>query len=124
MMSNLVKLKLSSNIIEKIENLEELVNLKELDLSFNRISIIENLNHLLNLEILLIYKNEIETVEGMDNLAKLQILSFGNNSIKTQDHVCIYIRHTRFTRKFKICSFNGKILKIEFSKNVSRFKIF
>lgn len=43
-MTGLTKLQLSNNIIEKIENLNELVNLIHLDLSFNRIRVIENLD--------------------------------------------------------------------------------
>ncbi|XP_076386115.1 dynein regulatory complex subunit 3 isoform X2 [Megachile rotundata] len=91
---NLVKLKLSNNIIEKIENLDYLVNLKELDLSFNRISIIENLHNLTKLEILLLFNNEISTVQGIDSLFNLTIFSIGNNVITDWDHVM-------YLRKFK-----------------------
>lgn len=43
MMTSLTKLQLGNNIIEKIENLDSLVNLRELDLSFNHIKVIEDL---------------------------------------------------------------------------------
>lgn len=44
MLTSLTKLQLGNNIIEKIENLDSLVNLRELDLSFNHIKVIENLD--------------------------------------------------------------------------------
>ncbi|XP_076635500.1 dynein regulatory complex subunit 3 isoform X2 [Colletes latitarsis] len=90
-MPNLIKLKLSNNIIETIENLDTLVHLRELDLSFNRIKIMENLNNLIKLEILLLYNNEISKVEGIDSLCNLTIFSIGNNAIEEWDHV-LYLR--------------------------------
>lgn len=42
-MTGLTELHLANNIIDKIENLDYLVNLTNLDLSFNRIKVIENL---------------------------------------------------------------------------------
>ncbi|CAK9803696.1 Dynein regulatory complex subunit 3 [Anthophora plagiata] len=90
-MPNLVKLKLSNNIIEKIENLDILVHLKELDLSFNRIKIMENLNNLTKLEILLLFNNEISEIENLDNLCNLTIFSIGNNAIEDWKHV-MYLR--------------------------------
>ncbi|XP_076169767.1 dynein regulatory complex subunit 3 isoform X2 [Ptiloglossa arizonensis] len=91
MMPNLVKLKLSNNVIETIENLDTLIHLRELDLSFNRIKIMENLNNLTNLEILLLYNNEISKIEGIDNLCNLTIFSIGNNAIEDWEHV-LYLR--------------------------------
>ncbi|CAK9797049.1 Dynein regulatory complex subunit 3 [Anthophora quadrimaculata] len=85
-MPNLVKLKLSNNMIEKIENLDILVHLKELDLSFNCIKIIENLNNLTKLEILLLFNNEISEIENIDNLSNLTIFSIGNNAIEDWKH--------------------------------------
>lgn len=90
-MGNLVKLKLSNNIIEKIQNLEMLVHLKELDLSFNRIAVMENLNDLRKLEVLLLYENKISVVKEIDDLAELTIFSIGRNKIADWEHV-IYLR--------------------------------
>ncbi|XP_043261602.1 dynein regulatory complex subunit 3-like [Colletes gigas] len=94
-MPNLIKLKLSNNIIETIENLDTLVHLRELDLSFNHIKIMENLNNLIKLEILLLYNNEISKIEGIDSLCNLTIFSIGNNAIEEWDHV-LYLR--KFSR--------------------------
>ncbi|XP_012223445.2 dynein regulatory complex subunit 3-like [Linepithema humile] len=96
-LKNLVKLTLSHNVIERIENLDELIHLKELDLSFNRIKIMENLNNLHQLEILLLYSNEISIVQGIDNLKKLIILNIGKNMIKDWKHVT-YLRDLKMLR--------------------------
>ncbi|KAF7395770.1 hypothetical protein HZH68_009820 [Vespula germanica] len=100
-MPNLIKLHLSNNIIEKIENLDALVHLKELNLSFNHIKIMENLNHLIKLEILLLFNNHISKIEGIDNLHKLHIFSIGNNQIKDWEHV-IYLRQFKYLYSFNI----------------------
>ncbi|XP_053971815.1 dynein regulatory complex subunit 3-like isoform X1 [Hylaeus volcanicus] len=100
-MPNLVKLKLSNNIIETIENLDTLIHLRELDLSFNHIRIMKNLNNLTNLEILLLYNNEISKIEGIDNLCNLTIFSIGNNAIADWEHV-LYLRKLKKLRSFNI----------------------
>ncbi|XP_048515263.1 dynein regulatory complex subunit 3-like isoform X2 [Athalia rosae] len=100
-MKNLVKLKLSNNRIEKIENLDVLVNLKELDLSFNQIEAMENLNHLKCLEILLLYENQITVIEGIDDLSNLTIFSIGNNHINDWEHV-MYLRKLKKLRSLNI----------------------
>ncbi|KAG7202439.1 hypothetical protein KM043_018743 [Ampulex compressa] len=99
---NIVKLKLSNNIIEKIENLDVLVHLKELDLSFNRIRVMEGLNHLVRLEVLLLYNNEIDAVKCIDDLQNLVIFSIGNNKIKDWDHV-MYLRKFKKLRSLNTC---------------------
>ncbi|XP_029177734.1 dynein regulatory complex subunit 3-like isoform X3 [Nylanderia fulva] len=73
-LKNLIKLSLSHNVIERIENLDELVHLKELDLSFNRIKIMENLDNLDQLEILLfrIISNLEENEAKVQTELKLQ----------------------------------------------------
>ena len=45
-MTTVVNLELAANKIEKIENLETLLNLEDLVLAKNRIKTIENLSHL------------------------------------------------------------------------------
>ncbi|RLU16950.1 hypothetical protein DMN91_011019 [Ooceraea biroi] len=102
LLKNLVKLSLSHNVIEVIENLDELVHLKELDLSFNRIKVMENLNHLDQLEILLLYSNEISIVQGIDNLKKLTILNIGKNKIADWKHV-MYLRDFKLLRSLNAC---------------------
>ncbi|EFN83810.1 Leucine-rich repeat-containing protein 48 [Harpegnathos saltator] len=101
MLENLVKLTLSHNVIERIENLDELVHLRELDLSFNRIKVMENLNNL-KLEILLLFSNEIAVVQGMDNLSKLIILNIGKNKITGWEHVT-YLRDFKALRSLNVC---------------------
>eukprot|EP00466_Bigelowiella_natans_P009477 jgi/Bigna1/141086/aug1.60_g15794 len=105
---NLRKLVLNSNIIEKIEGLDHLVNLEWLDLSFNRISKIEGLDNLVNLKDLSLHKNKITKVEGLDNLKKLQILSLGENEISSmgvfQDlRKFKSLRVVNLREEFKIC---------------------
>ncbi|XP_022192946.2 dynein regulatory complex subunit 3 [Nilaparvata lugens] len=92
MMRQLTCLKLSNNMIEVIENLDELVNLVELDLSFNHIHKIQNLDSLVNLEIFSLYQNHIEVVENMDALRKLEIFSIGRNSIDDRGDCVLYLR--------------------------------
>nr|CAH7726617.1 unnamed protein product [Callosobruchus chinensis] len=91
-MRSLTKLQLNNNYIEKIENLDMLVNLKELDLSFNRVAKIENLDTLVNLEKLCLYDNIIEKLENMDTLKNLTILSIGKNQISDRENI-LYLRN-------------------------------
>lgn len=58
-----------------------LTNLKKLDLSFNYIEKIENLEKLVHIESLSLYNNLITKIENMEELEKLKVLSIGNNSI-------------------------------------------
>ncbi|XP_032677212.1 dynein regulatory complex subunit 3-like isoform X2 [Odontomachus brunneus] len=102
MLKGLVKLTLSHNVIERIENLDELVHLRELDLSFNRIKVMENLNNLEQLEILLLFRNKIAVVQGIDNLSKLTILNIGKNKITDWEHVT-YLRNFKFLRSLNVC---------------------
>jgi hypothetical protein len=53
----LEKLQLDNNIIQKIENLDHLVNLHWLDLSFNLVKEIEGLDKLVNLKDLSLFNN-------------------------------------------------------------------
>ncbi|KAL3285133.1 hypothetical protein HHI36_019257 [Cryptolaemus montrouzieri] len=82
---------MDNNCIEKIENLEALVNLTELDLSFNKISKIENLDALSNLKKLSLFDNLITVIENLDNLKNLTILSIGRNEISDWNNI-IYLR--------------------------------
>lgn len=56
-------LKLVSNRIKKIDNLEDAINLRHLDLYQNRIKVIENINHLSRLKILDLSFNKIKKIE-------------------------------------------------------------
>ncbi|XP_011699185.1 PREDICTED: leucine-rich repeat-containing protein 48-like isoform X2 [Wasmannia auropunctata] len=102
LLKSLVKLSLSHNVIEKIENLDKLHHLRELDLSFNRIKIMENLNNLHQLEILLLYSNEISTVQGISDLKKLIILNIGKNKINDWKHV-VYLRDFKSLKSLNMC---------------------
>ncbi|XP_017795618.1 PREDICTED: dynein regulatory complex subunit 3-like [Habropoda laboriosa] len=113
-MPNLVKLKLSNNIIEKIENLDVLVNLKELDLSFNHIRIMENLNNLTKLEILLLFNNEINEIEDIDNLYNLTIFSIGNNAIVDWKHTLNTLAETEMKEKQELDAKNEYEKKLAF----------
>lgn len=84
MLTNLKKLDLSFNYIEKIENLEKLVHIESLSLYNNLISNIENLDDLENLKILSIGNNNIVEVKGIERfrfLKKLYSLNLEGNPI-------------------------------------------
>ncbi|XP_011865507.1 PREDICTED: leucine-rich repeat-containing protein 48-like [Vollenhovia emeryi] len=102
LLKSLVKLSLSHNIIERIENLDELCHLRELDLSFNRIKIMENLDNLRQLEILLLYSNEISIVQGISDLRNLTILNIGKNRIHDWKHV-EYLRDFKSLKSLNMC---------------------
>lgn len=78
---NLVTLQLDHNAIDRIQNLEHLVNLRRLDLSFNHIAVIENLDNLRHLTNLSLFNNRIAVIQNLEKLTKLKILSLGNNKI-------------------------------------------
>ncbi|XP_034939742.1 dynein regulatory complex subunit 3-like isoform X2 [Chelonus insularis] len=100
-MKNLVKLSLSHNLIENIENLDGLLQLKELDFSFNRIKVMKNLNHLVKLELLYLTGNQIIEIQEIDKLENLTIFSIADNNIETWDHV-IYLRKFKKLRSVNI----------------------
>lgn len=80
-------LKLTGNFIDKIENIDALVNLVDLNLSFNRISKIENLTKLTKLRHLSLFSNSITVIENLNHLEELKILTIGNNKI--EDKQCV-----------------------------------
>jgi len=80
-LSGLTKLQLSNNMIEKIANINMLINLEELDLSFNSISRLEGLTNLAKLKIFSVFQNKISCLENMEQLSELQIFSAGNNNL-------------------------------------------
>jgi len=77
----LEELLIAHNKIENIEGLEKLINLKLLDLSFNKIREITELESLKNIENLNLHSNEINEIKGLDKLIKLKILKLGYNPI-------------------------------------------
>ncbi|CAG9861222.1 unnamed protein product [Phyllotreta striolata] len=86
-LKSITVLKLNNNLIEKIEDLENLIHLEDLDLSFNKITKIENLDTLGKLRILNLYENRIEKLENMQNLKSLTIFNIGKNLIKDKETV-------------------------------------
>lgn len=58
-------------------------------MSFNKINKIENLDALINLEKITFYENLIETVENMDNQKKLTVISIGKKILYYTDIVAI-----------------------------------
>ncbi len=80
---SLIKLQLDNNLIERITNLDHLVNLQWLDLSFNRITVIEGLDKLTQLTDLSLYNNHIRHLSGLPpTIKQLNVLSIGNNNIR------------------------------------------
>ncbi|MFW9990102.1 MAG: leucine-rich repeat domain-containing protein [Candidatus Odinarchaeota archaeon] len=75
---NLKLLAYSGPYINKIENLNTLINLEHLRLIGGRISKIENLENLQSLKFLDLSANNISEIEGLENLKNLEILRFGN----------------------------------------------
>ena len=80
---NLTTLYLSKNQITTIENLDSLVNLTVLSLNQNEILKIENLDSLVNLTYLYLNSNQITTIENLDSLVNLTILNLNSNQITT-----------------------------------------
>ncbi|MFY7938628.1 MAG: leucine-rich repeat protein, partial [Flavobacterium sp.] len=72
---------LNNNKIEKISNLEKLVNLEELKINSNKISKIQGLEALSRLTFLDLYENQIEVIENLESLSELKFLGFPNNNI-------------------------------------------
>ncbi len=84
-LENLVQLQvldLFQNRISKIEGLDELSNLEQLNLQFNQIRKMENLEHLTNLKMLNLFENQIEKIECVENLASVTILNLSGNKIE------------------------------------------
>ena len=79
---NLTTLFLSSNKIKKIENLQSNTKLETISLATNRIKKVEGLNYLIHLESLLLSENQIFKIEGLSKLIKLKQLDLSKNYIK------------------------------------------
>ncbi|XP_044753735.1 dynein regulatory complex subunit 3-like [Coccinella septempunctata] len=90
-LTNLRKLVLNNNLIDKIENIHMLIHLTHLDLSFNRLTKIEGIETLVNLEQLSLFDNQISEIENLETLQKLVIFSIGRNRIAERSSV-IYLR--------------------------------
>ena len=84
---NLTYLYLGSNQIATIENLDSLVNLTALELSNNQITTIENLDLLVNLTYLDLSDNQITTIENLDSLVNLTTLYLHYNQITTIENL-------------------------------------
>ncbi len=84
---NLTALDLVNNQITTIENLDSLVNLTYLDLSVNQITTIENLDSLVNLTELYLSVNQITTINNLDSLVSLTELGLDNNQIITIENL-------------------------------------
>jgi len=79
----ITELDLSSFGINKINNLDSLVNLTTLYLGDNQITTIENLDSLVNLTYLDLSYNQITTIENLDSLVNLTYLDLSDNQITT-----------------------------------------
>mmetsp|Transcript_9327 Transcript_9327/g.20754 ORF Transcript_9327/g.20754 Transcript_9327/m.20754 type:complete len:391 (-) Transcript_9327:76-1248(-) len=103
----LKRLILIANCIEKIENLESLINLEHLELYQNLLKRIENISHLTNLTTLdlsfnkirsisplgscsferltrlYLSSNKIDVIEGISHFRSLKMLELGSNRIRT-----------------------------------------
>jgi protein phosphatase 1 regulatory subunit 7 len=113
----LQELDLYDNQIEKLENLELLVNLKYkntlffkwtcfslkyfstsfifsriLDLSFNAIKVVENLAALVQLQKLFLVQNRVSKIENLTALSSLTMLELGANNIRVK-HAIFQIYH-------------------------------
>ena len=84
---SMTELLLSSFGINKINNLDSLVNLTYLDLSTNQITNINNLDSLVNLTELFLFSNQITTIENLDSLVNLTTLDLSYNQINTIENL-------------------------------------
>ncbi|KAL3317144.1 Dynein regulatory complex subunit 3 [Cichlidogyrus casuarinus] len=80
--SNLTKLRLDNNFIERIQRLDRLCNLRILNLSFNRIKVIDNLDHMQQLIDLNLFHNEIKSLLPLKTLKSLRFVSLGCNCLE------------------------------------------
>ncbi len=60
-----------NNLINKIMNLNDLVQLEMLGLELNQIEIMENLDYLVNLKLLMLGGNLIKRIENLASLSSL-----------------------------------------------------
>ena len=79
----ITELDLSSFGINKINNLDSLVNLTTLYLGDNQITTIENLDSLVNLTYLYLHYNQITNINNLDSLVNLTQLELNDNQITT-----------------------------------------
>jgi len=87
-LTNVRKLSLSSNAIEKMVNLPNLRNIEILSLSRNQIKKIACLEEIgATLRELWLSYNNIEKLDGLQPCTKLQVLYIGNNKIKNWDEI-------------------------------------
>ncbi|HMQ87045.1 MAG TPA: leucine-rich repeat protein, partial [Flavilitoribacter sp.] len=75
----LTELDMSSNGIQKIENLESLANLERLSLNSNQIKEIKNLELLTKLKKLSLGSNQITEIKNLESLTELKKLSLDSN---------------------------------------------
>jgi len=80
-LTNLRRLSLIDNLIDKIQGLECCKLLEELSLEKNRITKIEGINHLHYLKKLDLGSNKIRTIENLERLDNLTQLSLEDNEI-------------------------------------------
>jgi len=81
-------LSLSTNVIERIQPLDQLKNLRILSLGRNGIKKIEKLDGVKDsLEELWLSYNSIEKLDGLGNLTNLKCIYLSNNSIKNFDEL-------------------------------------
>ena len=88
-MVNLTDLNLSSNAVQKIENLSQLASLRHLNLADNQITHIDPLMTLTNLESLNLAGNLIERLpRSFQRLQRLRVLRLARNKLST---VCLHV---------------------------------
>lgn len=88
-------------MIEKIENIDALVNLEDLDLSFNEIKMIENLEELSKLKVLSLYSNQITNIRNLHYLTQLTVLSIGRNNIDDKEQI-LHLRKLKNLRSLNL----------------------
>jgi Leucine-rich repeat (LRR) protein len=114
---NLIKIDLGNNQIKKIENLDNLINLQELNLLGNQIKKIENLNNLTNLRTLDLLCNQINLIENLNNLINLQELHLSKNQITKIENL------NNLINLQILYLFDNQLLKIENLNNLINLRI-
>ena len=105
----ILKLELKSNLISKIQNLENCVFLQVLDLSNNRISRIENLSNNFYLQELNLGNNHIKKIENLEMLKELKRLNMENNLLSSTSS----IRTLSLNTKLMVLVLKGNPISIQ-----------
>jgi Leucine rich repeat len=109
-------------LLQKISNLNKMINLKSLFLDCNNITKIENLDTLINLERLSLAMNKITRIENLSKLTNLWFLNLATNPITK---IANLVNQTKLTKlSVGVCPIEGPINTLEkYTEYIKKVKI-